>query len=454
MSPPACTSAEYPLPEHLTGQLRINWHLTEWCNYSCQYCPVMIFHQRSRTKARQQHSFDYYPVSKWLEAFDLFDFPDIQLKISGGEPFMDRQNLRELLNGLSQKKHITVGLDSNGFWDPSYFASVDKSRIWLNIGFHPSQTTFKEFYPNLLRIREGGFPIAMVNFVLAPENIDEFPNAIAQIESLGIVVNVSTLIPTGIYSARTERTERELDIIEQYNLPVDNYFKLVKPVTRGRKCFYPAMTYYLMYDGNVRIACQDHTARNIFTEGIPPIPRHAVTCEYEHCIGCVDMYRGLIDEPRYTKPLSLFTQRTYAEEVREYRRAGKPKPYIREMLAPKWQPAFPELLPADAIAGPPVVGHIDQPSISARSRDRISISGWAASRRRDTQLEAVHVNVNGVDIGALRHFYERPDTKYAGWRGLLFLPPLKQGEHALIVRGVNTAGDAANIASARLVIND
>jgi hypothetical protein len=439
----------------LRGSLRINWHLTAWCNYSCQYCPVMIFHQRSAKRERQQHSFDHYPVSRWLEALDGFDYPDVQLKISGGEPFMDRQNLRELLIGLSQRRHITVGLDTNGFWDPAYFADVDKSRIWLNIGFHPSQTTFEKFYPNLLRIREGGFHVAMINFVLAPENIEEFPNAIEQIEKLGIFVNVSTLIPTGIYSSRTQREERELDIIEQYNLPIDNYFKLVKPVTKGQMCYYPAMTYYMMYDGSIRVACLDGTARNIFTDGIPPIPRQAVACEYQNCVGCVDMYRGLVDNPRYGKPVGMFTQQNYAEEVREYRSAGKPKPYLREWLKevpPK--PLFPELLPADAIAGPAVVGAIDQPEIQARSRDRISISGWAASRRRNAPVEAVQITVDGHELGILRHFSPRPDSQYPGWSGLLFLPALKIGDHQLTVRGMNAAGDVANLATSVVRITD
>jgi hypothetical protein len=60
--------------------------------------------------------------------------------------------------------------------------------------------------------------------------------------------------------------------------------------------------------------------------------------------------------------------------------------------------------------------------------------------------------VNGEEIGTLRHFFERPDTKFPGWRGLLFLPALKHGEHGLTVRGVNSAGDAADIASARVQI--
>jgi hypothetical protein len=56
----------------------------------------------------------------------------------------------------------------------------------------------------------------------------------------------------GLYWARTERTDRELDLIERYNTPSDNYFKLAKPPTKGRLCFYLTMTYYLMYDGAIQ----------------------------------------------------------------------------------------------------------------------------------------------------------------------------------------------------------
>ena len=61
------------LPEHLQSSLRINWHITSWCNYSCQYCPVMVFHQRAKTKAKQPHAFDQYPVQDWLNALDQFN---------------------------------------------------------------------------------------------------------------------------------------------------------------------------------------------------------------------------------------------------------------------------------------------------------------------------------------------------------------------------------------------
>jgi len=414
----------------------------------------MVFHQRSRSRTRQEHSFDYYPVDQWLEAIDRFDYPNIHLKISGGEPFLDRKNFRDLLAGLSERKHITVGVDTNGYWDPDYFRGLDKSRLWVNVAFHPTQNSFDEFYLNLLRIRSAGFSIPIVNFVLAPENLDEFDEVLSTLQRDGFFVNISTMIPTGIYLSRTERTERELDIIETYNTPLDNYFKIVKPSTRGRLCFYPAMTYYMMYDGSVRVACMDATARNLFTDGIPSIPREAVACEYNECIGCSDMYRGLVDEPRVTEPLNLFTLEHYAEEVKAFRRAGKPAPYVREWLRPEPAASFSQLLPADAIAGPALVGHIDQPALEARSRDRISLSGWATSRRRGSPVSEVHLTIDNQQIGVIRHFSERPDNRFAGWRAMVYLPQLKHGNQVLTVRGVNTNGDDVPIARATVQIVD
>ena len=472
------------LPDHLLGSLRINWHITSWCNYSCQYCPVMVFHQRSRSRQKQAHSFDHQPVSEWLQAIRDIDFPKIHLKISGGEPFLDRRNFRELLIGLSAMKHIRVGVDTNGYWDPEYFREVDKSNLWINVAFHPTQTPIEEFFPNLLRIRESGFAIPIVNYVLAPENFDQFDEVMERFEKEGFFVNISTMIPTGIYISRNKRTDRELDVLEKYNTPLDNHFKVIKPRTQGRPCFYPAMTYYIMYDGSVRVACMDSTARDLFTEGLPPLPRTAVPCEYEQCVGCTDMYRALADEPRITRPLELFTLEQYVEEVQDFRRQrawnekverlpilGKRLRHDIDTTAFRKEMAgIEEIAPPISVNGnheplpdAAVFGRPDQCELEARSRDRISITGWAASRSTGAPIEEVRLDVASQRVGVIRDFFYRPDiaTAYGrpdmvkcGWRTMVYLPDLAHGEYDLVPQAIDREGNAAYLTPIRIRIVD
>lgn len=473
-----------PLPQHLHDSIRINWHLTSWCNYGCQYCPVMVFHQRSRSREPQAHAFDHRPVGDWLKAFRKFPYSSLHLKISGGEPFMDRKNLRDLLVGLVDMPHIRVGIDTNGSWNPQFFREVDTSRVWLNVSWHPTEITFDTFLSNLLAIRDAGFPVTMVNYVLAPENEEQFAVARQLLEQEGFFVNVSTLISTGVYLARTDRTERELDTIERHNMPLDNYFKVLKPPTKGRPCFYPAMSYYVMYDGSIRVACLDGTARNLFTDGIPELPRAAVPCEYDRCVGCVDMYRALADEPRLEQPLELYTLETYVRDARAFRRkqAWNQRmdrvPVIgpllrhdldtgafRRALAMKREPA--PIIPLPLVKAPlpdvDVFGGSDQRALTARSGDRISITGWVASRSESVPISELHFDVGAERIGTVRDFsyrpdvataYGRPDLAKCGWHTMLFLPKLAHGEYDLVPRGVDRDGHSGELPAIRVHVVD
>lgn len=460
-----------PLPAHLHDAVRINWHITSWCNYSCDYCPVVVFHQRSRTGQAQAHSFDHYPVSEWLRMLRQFPYRNIHLTISGGEPFLDRTNFHVLLGGLSALENIEATVITNGFWDPAHYADVDKSRLSLVVTFHPCEIPLESFLRNLRRIRNSGFRISMINFVLAPENMEATEATLCQLEREGYFVNVSSMMPGGVYSSRSERSELELDLIERYNTPCDNYFKLLRPRTKGGLCFYPAMTYSLHFDGSIQVACMDHTARNVFTDGIPSLPREAVPCAYERCVGCSEMYRSLVNHPMVETPLGFFGNKDYVAEVRdarkEYRVASDRSRFsVRSML----KSAEPEQLISielpnrrAPVPDQPIFGFNDHSKIVARSRDRISISGWAASRSNGAPVQEIRIKVDGSDVGVLRDFFDRPDVAESygradflksGWRGMVYLPGLMHGEYELIPHAFDAQGNYAALPASRVSIVD
>src|SRR5262245_47237367 len=128
--------ASHPLPARLHRSARIAWHLTNWCNYSCAYCTAVVYHKRTSGAAPQDHAFDHQPVARWIDAFAGFPHDEILLKITGGEPFLDRENIRDLLRGVLAMPRYSVQIDTNGSWDPAFFRDLDKSRLSLNVAFH------------------------------------------------------------------------------------------------------------------------------------------------------------------------------------------------------------------------------------------------------------------------------------------------------------------------------
>ena len=462
-----------PLPDRLRDEVRVNWYMTQWCNYSCQYCPVLVYHKRTKSGQPQPHAFDYYPVEKWLEAFDTLEASKIHTHLTGGEPFLDRQNLLALLEGLV-RRNIGVCISTNGAWDPEYFRDLDKRNIFLDIGFHPSQTDLAALLRQIERIREGGFRIAVVNYVVSPENIDVFDEAYEALSANGQYVQVSAMFPTGVHLSRDYRTGRELEILVRHNTPLDLHYKLIWPTMERRLCFYPTLNYQMYWDGTVQVSCMDES-QNVFEAGFPPLPRQAVPCPRYQCIGCTDMYRSLVDEPLYDQPFQIFTHEDLAREVSAYRRTVRAKMPREEILAEaaRWREKLGGLreefydklptVPADAIKpalpeGQAVVGYVDVVDnrfyIQARSRDRVMVTGWLASAEHGAPLREVKLRVGGAEVGSIREFYPRPDVAahfgrqnwlMSGWRTMIFMPSLKAGEHQLIVEGIDPEGKSATI---------
>jgi organic radical activating enzyme len=468
------------LPPHLESSVRLNWHISSWCNYSCDYCPVLVFHKRATNGARQPHAFDYYSAEEWVAGFRKFPQRHILLKITGGEPFIDRANLRTVLDGVSALEPYEIAIDTNGSWDPESFREVEKDKIFLNVAFHPHEIQFSVFFKRLRKIRDSGFRVAMVNLVLDPDDIPAFEKIIAALEREKFFVNLSAMQSWGAYASRTTRTGRELELIREYNTPLDLHFKILQPATRGRPCFYPAMSYYVQYDGMVQVFCTGETG-HLFEGSLPPLPRQAVPCPYDHCVACNEMYRALADEPLVTTPLSLHTYEEYAREVTAWRRSQRWRRLTRRFLGHGKRLA--ELRAAleaassndqsatlTVLGGPATVSFPDAPAfgaidavnggtLQARSRDRIALSGWAAAQTGP--VREVRIDVAGKTLGTVRDFEPRPEiaTRFGrsdllktGWRTMVYLPALPPGEYSLDASAYTPAGASAPLAGLRLSI--
>ena len=176
---------------------RITMMMTHWCSYQCSYCGVETFARKERGR-KAAHAFDHNPVEAWLEAFAKFPQRELYLKITGGEPFLDRRNLIAFVNGLSKLDNFRrIRIDTAAVWHPRAFAGMEKGKILLNASYHPTQVGFDTFFERLKEIREDGFTVALVNYVLAPENYAFFPDCFERLEGAGFLVNVAAMIPAG-----------------------------------------------------------------------------------------------------------------------------------------------------------------------------------------------------------------------------------------------------------------
>jgi organic radical activating enzyme len=475
------------LPAHLLNGVKISWHLSSWCNYSCPYCPVLVFHKRSARQARQRHAFDYYPVEQWVETLVALPYQRVIIGLNGGEPMLDRQNVHILLDRLTATGRFEISIETNGSWDPQYYQDLASRSIFLNVAFHPLDVDFETFFKRVSRIRDAGFFVVMVNLVLDPQNLPVIEKAVGRLEQAGFFVNLSAMQPSGIYSGRTERTRRELELIEAYNTPLDIKYKVLRPPSRGALCFYPALTYYLQYDGLIRVFCSNDPGQNLFTGGLPPLPREAVPCPYDHCVACNDMHRSLAHEPLQTTPLTFFTHREYVEEVKAYRRKQRRTRVLRalplgigrlfdsrhssralfeqaarEAAADGAAVAIPLTQIAGAPAEEPILGSVDESAgvIEAFSRDRIALSGWAAAAQRGP-VRQIRIFLDTRELGTLEHFeprpeiaasYGRPEWARSGWRTMVYLPALDPGEYQLRVQAVDSGGNTASLTAPRVRI--
>ena len=293
----------------------VRWMMTEWCNYSCSYCPQTHGRWAEKGDGLTAHAFDNFPLDQWLEAFERhFASYRLSLVITGGEPMVDRKNMIAFLKHMSAQSFVEcIRIDTNLWWDPELFAGWDFSKIILMCTFHPTQVDEEKFIQRITRLIDMGVSIGMVNYVMDDASPQKFKERSMRFAELGVILH-----PNPLWGKGGTYTESDLDLM-RLALP-DRDFRLRSSTesTKGKSCHFPIIAYEMNYKGIVAIGCYSKCSGGFFEEKLPklPVPDRtvAVPCPFNHC-SCLDKYSFLVGFERKlsTNPLKEYSKALWAQ---------------------------------------------------------------------------------------------------------------------------------------------
>lgn len=267
--------------------------LTEWCNYKCPYC--VQTHERKRIvrqkdgKTFYAHAFDNFPVDTWIKAFRAFSEKNrIALTITGGEPFLDQDNMLCFLSEMVKIPEVdNIRIDTNASWDPVPYRGFDKSKLFLMCTFHLSRLNDKKYVEKIQELMREGFSVTMVNYVMSPQQRDNFVRLKKVFSDIGVPLN-----PNPLWNPSHKRSEEELAILRSVTNEFDLNYRACFSSPYGKRCMYPAVAYEIDQTGFVTTGCHPERNGDFITGVLPELFESPVSCPAVTCI-CLDKYSFL-----------------------------------------------------------------------------------------------------------------------------------------------------------------
>ncbi|MYM92328.1 radical SAM protein [Rugamonas sp. FT81W] len=132
-----------PFTSTPAGQLVINWHITEACNYGCHYCYAKwekpdrqreLVHDAGRTKELLKRLYEFFhPDNKGNPLRQHMDWGSVRLNLAGGEPLLYTRRVLEMLP-VARDIGFDVSLITNGSkLDSAIMASMATSISMLGL---------------------------------------------------------------------------------------------------------------------------------------------------------------------------------------------------------------------------------------------------------------------------------------------------------------------------------
>lgn len=128
----------------------ISWHLTNWCNYDCMYCPAE-YHSNTR-----QYSFEQLQ-NHWLEIFDKTKLQNLKYKISfsGGEVTINKDFLKFakwLRDEYSDHIHLLL-VTTNGSASLNYYLKLFDEIDNISFSLHSEHADEKAFFDKIIGLK-------------------------------------------------------------------------------------------------------------------------------------------------------------------------------------------------------------------------------------------------------------------------------------------------------------
>lgn len=287
----------------------LRWYLTEWCNYSCPYCPQD--HSRARVKddGSSFHCFDNYSPRRWVDALDrALQDKVLALTISGGEAMLDVKNMHEFLSLILLKKNVAnVRIDTNLSWNLESYADLpNKEKVIFMCTFHPSQTKCDTFLQRATKLMNGGWIIGIVNYVMTPNQALDYKQLKENFSKNNLVLHPNPLWdfqPTG-----------ELAKMLKEELGETDYYYRAGGTTKGKTCLFPSIAYEMFANGDISVGCFSKLSSNIFRKNqLPQRPAGPVKCPGSICF-CLDKYSFI---KGMNRNLGLNTLKLYSNRIRQ-----------------------------------------------------------------------------------------------------------------------------------------
>lgn len=285
--------------------------LTELCNSECRYCYAKSMCEENDLNKRFKFDFDAPYISEVAtEKIKSFLIKDKEptLVFYGGEPLLQMDRVKELIDALSDVPNIQFRMQTNGklldMVDINYLKKIGKILVSIDgtkerTDFNKGEGTYDKVIGNLRLIRKAGYD----GEIAARMAVSDFPDVYEQVIHLTNLIeekisdSIHWQLDVGFYSCDYEYGKVK-KFFEDYNESVTKLVNWwISEVRVGRVWkLYPfvGLTENLLSGKKTKLMCgAGHSGYTITTDG------NLVACPIMGCM--LDFYCGDLD----SDPLKL-----------------------------------------------------------------------------------------------------------------------------------------------------